>query len=181
MVNLNLDRLALGIVVQPVCSTTPGTGHHPLSLSLKGQHLQPSSGLSLLLPNGPGSVEIPERAQTISFSCTKGRVPVCSLIPQGHYQSLLLDYDSGNTCSCYHFIYSVSLLCVFFLNYFYVSFFAFFAIRPHFSFHLTFSCKRFSSASAFIWHYVTSGNFNICLEKDSFLEISLGKKTQVEE
>ena len=33
-------------------------------------------------------------AQTISFSCTKGRVPVCSLVPRGHYQSLLLDYDS---------------------------------------------------------------------------------------
>lgn len=163
-----------------------GSGHHgpasvlyplpeywassTLSLSLKGQHLQPSSALSLLLPNGPGSVEIQKRAQTISFSCTKGRVPVCSLIPQGHYRSLLLDYDSEiPALVIISFILSVSLLCILSASVFLFCFPL--LLDPIFLFISTFSCKRFSSASAFIYrksHYVTSGNFNICLKRTAF-------------
>lgn len=113
MVNLNLDRLALGIMVQPVCSTAPwywASSSQPLS---QRPAFATKSALSLLLPNGPGSVEIPEESRPSPSLVLKEEF-LSAVIPQGHYPSLLLDYDSEiPALVIISFILSVSLLCVF--------------------------------------------------------------------
>ena len=183
VVNLNWDRLALGIVVQPVCSTAPWyLGPFPQPLLSKASICNQAQRSPSCFPMAQVVLRFQKTAQTISFSCTKGRVPVCSLVPLGHYPSLLLDYDSEIPALVTFHLFSVFSTFRFFSAS--VLLFCFsLLLDPIFLFISTFSCKWFSPASAFLYrksHYVTSGNLNICLKRTAFWKHRQEKKTQVE-
>ena len=116
----------------------------------------------------------------------KERVPVCSLVPRGHYRSLLLDYGSEiPALVIISFILSVSLLSGFFFFSASMLLFCFsLLIDTIFLFISTFSCKWFSPASAFHLQKKPLFNFwklyNICLKRTAFWKHRQEKKTQVE-
>ena len=81
---------------------------------------------------------------------------------------LLLPFHLFSVFNTFHFFSASVLLFCFSL-----------LLDPIFLFISTFSCKWFSPASAFIYrksHYVTSGNFNICLKRTAFWKHHQEKK-----